>query len=109
MALDAGSVKADAGMSLAIYTQLDVLLSPPLQAAVDAADGDAKEAAQAAMDAAKEGWKKLSYAIAKGVVEHIKTALEINGVTVAGKISVPVDPNKNYPFAQTNNGTGRVA
>jgi hypothetical protein len=93
MALTIGSPAADAGLSQDIYTQLDLLLSPPLQEAVDNAADNAKPGAQAALDAAREGWKKLAFAVASGVVGHLVANLEIGGVTVAGTVTVPVSGN----------------
>jgi len=128
MALSAGTVDADSGMALAIFTQFDQLLSPPLQAAVDGASAEAKPAAQAALDAARGGWRKLAFAVAKGVVEHLVSNLEISGVTVSGSVSLPVNGNTGSTAAptahthtvgitpaatvtltQNNGGTGRVS
>ena len=128
MALVPGSVAADSGMAKAIYDQIDVLLSPPLQKAVAAATGDAQKAAQQALDAAQDGWRKLSFCIATGVINHLKSNLEINGVQTSPKVNAPVDgqtgpaaPNQHQhqvslaaaqvgiTFSQTNNGTGLVA
>ena len=67
MALTIGSQAADTGMSRAIFVQLDQLLSPPLQEAVSAASPEVKPGAQAALDAAREGWRKLAFAISRGV------------------------------------------
>ncbi|MEV6871430.1 hypothetical protein [Amycolatopsis sp. NPDC051128] len=126
MALTIGSQSADAGMSNTIFTQMDTLLSPPLQAAVDSASAEAKPAAQAALDAARVGWRRLAFAVAKGVIDHVVANLEITGVTVAGTVNVPVvgstgsaAPNAHVhsvsitpavavSLAQDNNGTGRV-
>ena len=103
MALEIGSEEADSGMSQAIYEQIDYYLSPALEEAVDSAEDAAKAAAQEALDAAREGWKKLSYAIAKGVIEHIKAHLEIHDIETAGE----VDGNPAV-FTQVA-GTGSVA
>jgi hypothetical protein len=127
MALVIGSVAADAGMSKAIYDQVDALLSPPLQQAVDHATGDAKTKAQEAPDAARDGWKKLSFAIATGVVDHIVANLEITGIQTRGDVSAtvsgqtgPAPPGPHLhavslsatqsglTFTQSNDGTGRV-
>jgi len=116
MALEAGSKTADAGMSRAIYDQLDALLAGPLQDAVHDAEvaGDAKlqAAAQEALDSAREGWKKLSFAIAAGVVNHIRTNLEITGIQARGDINASVSgqaaTQSGVTFIQSNNGTGLV-
>jgi hypothetical protein len=127
MALVVGSVNAEAGMSKAIYDEIDRLLSPPLQRAVDAASGDAKIKAQEALNGARDGWKKLAFAISTGVVTHIVANMEITGVTTRGSISAAVSgattatppgphthpvsltaTQNDVTFSQSNNGTGRV-
>ncbi|MFI6324349.1 hypothetical protein ACIBG8_42970 [Nonomuraea sp. NPDC050556] len=126
MALEIGSPAADAGLAKEIFTQVDLLLSPPLLAAVDGAKADARPGAQQALEAARDGWRKLSFAVAKGVVDHVVANLEIGGVTVSGTVSVPVSgstgpaaPNSHVhgvslapavvvALSQDNDGTGRV-
>lgn len=126
MALVIGSVAADSGMAKAIYDQVDDLLSPPLQKAVDQATGDAKAAAQQALDGARDGWRKLSFCIATGVINHLIANLEIHGVQTSGTLNAPVNgqtgaaqPNQHQhqvslaaqagvTFVQNNNGTGLV-
>jgi hypothetical protein len=124
--LTIGSPDADAGMSEAIFAQLDELLSVPLQAAVDNAGPDAKPGAQQALDDARESWRKLAFAVAKGVIDHVVANLEILGVTVAGTVNMPVAGNTGaaapsahthtvsitaaaaVTLTQSNDGTGRV-
>jgi hypothetical protein len=127
MALVPGTVAADAGMAKAIYDHADALLAPPLQQVVDAASGDAKAKAQAALDGARDGWRKLSFAVASGVVEHLLTNLEIRGVQAGGSVSASVagqttstnpGPHQHglgltatqngVVFTQTNDGAGRI-
>lgn len=127
MALNIGSVAADDGMSKAIYSQIDTLLAPPLLSAVQQAEGPAKAEAQKALDGAREGWKKLAFAIASGVVEHLIANLEIVGITAQGSVSVGVQGStgpaapanhlhavnlsgttNNVVFTQNNDGTGHV-
>jgi hypothetical protein len=126
MALTIGSTDADAGMSNAIFVQLDALLSPPLQDAVDNASDAVRPGAQAALDAARVGWRRLAYAIAKGVVDHLVGNLEVGGITVSGTVSVPVSGNTGtaapsahfhsvsitpvptVSLTQNNDGVGRV-
>jgi|tagenome__1003787_1003787.scaffolds.fasta_scaffold20984492_6 hypothetical protein len=130
MALDAGSEKADAGMSQAIYKKIDELLSPPLAAAVDKVSSDpkAKEAAQKALEEARTGWKKLSFAISTGVIQHVRDNMEIKGVQTRGDVSAsastatgasPPGPHTHtvsvtatqsaVTFTQSNDGKGHVA
>lgn len=112
MALTTGSENADAGMSQAIYQEMDRLLSPPLQAMVDSADGPAREVAQKTLADARAGWKKVAFAIASGVIAHILEHMEIVGVTTQGSIRVTIENNagiaNNVVFQQNNDGPGRV-
>lgn len=127
MALNAGSENADTGMSLEIYKKLDFYLSPPLQEAVDNAEEEAKPSVQDALDKARLSWKKLAYSIAYGVIEHIKSNMEIRGITAKGnvdttvtgetKTAIPDDHShevdipvkqENVVFTQNNDGTGHV-
>lgn len=128
MALVPGSVACDSGMAQAIYQQIDPLLSPPLQKAVDQATGDAKTQAQQALDGARDGWRKLSFCIATGVIQHLVANLEIRGVQTSpavnapvGGLTAPASPSQHQhqvsldaaqvgiTYAQVNNGTGLVA
>lgn len=127
MALVPGSVAADSGMAKAIYEQIDPLLSPPLQKAVAQATGEARVAAQQALDAARDGWRKLSFCIATGVINHLLSNLEVHGVQTSGTLNAPVDgqtgpaqpsahqhqvslaAQAGVTFSQSNNGTGLVA
>lgn len=127
MALLIGSVNADAGMSKAIYDQVDALLSPPLQAAVDGATDAARPNAQEALDAARDGWRKLAFAIATGVIGHVLSNMEVFGVQTRGNVAAPVSgvtgpaapgphphtvsltaSQPNLTLVQSNDGTGRV-
>lgn len=127
MALNIGSVTADEGMSKAIYSQIDTLLAPPLINAVEQAEGLAKAEAQKALDGAREGWQKLAFAIASGVVEHLIANLEVVGIRAQGSVTVGVQGStgpaapanhlhavslsgtaNNVVFTQNNDGTGHV-
>lgn len=128
MALMIGSKNADSGMSKLIYVEIDKLLSPPLLKAIqDASSDDIEQEAQKALIAARQGWQKLSYAIAKGVIDHIKTNIEIFGIETQGDVNTSVKgttgtgyPNSHYHnvdlsgeeedviFVQSNDGTGHV-
>jgi hypothetical protein len=127
MALVAGSVAADSGMAKAIYDQVDPLLSPPLQMAVAQTTGDARTEAQQALEAARDGWRKLSFCIATGVINHLISNLEVHGVQTSGTLNAPVDgqtgpalPSQHQhqvslaaqagvTFSQSNNGAGLVS
>jgi hypothetical protein len=112
VALTIGTQDAQSGLTGDIYGQLDVLLSPPLQQAVDDASGDAQESAQAALDAARDGWKKLAFAVATGVVSYLVANMEIVGVQTSGNVSAPVSGQlavqNGVVFTQSNDGPGRV-
>ncbi|MCP4647337.1 MAG: hypothetical protein GY852_06320 [bacterium] len=96
MALEAGTDKADSGMSRAIYLQIDALLSPQFGSSNSGDDGSA-------LSQAREGWKQLSFAIAQGVIEHIKANMEIFGISTKGRVD-----GKEIVFIQDNDGTGHV-
>lgn len=85
-----GSADAQSGMSKEIFEQMDILLSPALLGAVDAADGDAKVKAQEALEAAREGWKQLAFAVATGVVMHLARNAEISGIQTTGDVAASV-------------------
>jgi len=106
MALIIGSESADSGMSRAIYHEMDRLLSPPLQNAVNDAEGEVKVKAQEALTEARKGWQKLSFAIANGVIEHLKSNMEIHGVEVSiSDVSTTVSTATTCP-AGAGSGTG---
>lgn len=119
------------GLDKIIFLIMDKLLSPPLKDAADKAEGDAKVPAQKALTEARLGWEKLSYAIAKGVMEHIMANMEIYGIQTSGNIKTDVDGatkmalsnytalkhshdvdlegvKDNAIFTQSNDGTGHV-
>jgi hypothetical protein len=127
MALAIGSETADAGMSQAIYQELDKQLSPPLQKAVDEAAGDAKGAAQKALDGARESWQKLSFCVAQGVINHLIAHMEIVGIQTGGNVNAAgqgqtalADPGhhqhnvnlsatqNSLVFTQSNDGVGHI-
>lgn len=91
MALEIGSETANVGMSAAIYSEMDRLLAPPLQAAVDGAEtDDVRAAAQTALDEARKGWQKLAYAVANGVVSHLQSNLEVRDAADPMSAATPV-------------------
>ncbi|HEV2708097.1 MAG TPA: hypothetical protein VGV59_19430 [Pyrinomonadaceae bacterium] len=75
MPLDPGNIAATSGMSKAIFEQMDAVLSPAFSK-LPAED----------LDKAREGWRKLSFAIAGGVVAHIVANMEIYGIEVTGNL-----------------------
>lgn len=94
-----GSADAQSGMSKEIFEQMDILLAPALQEAVDApalqeavdaAAGGGKVKAQEALEAAREGWKQLAFAVANGVVMHLTRNVEISGIQTSGDVAATV-------------------
>ncbi len=75
MALQIGNQEATEGMAKVIYESIRDVVKPP--------------------DDATSQIKKLSYAIAKGVIEHIQSNAEITGVEITIDSQV---------YTQTNNG-----
>ena len=116
MALTIGDKEATTGMTKAIYDELRALL-----------EEDLKSLGEDKLAPIREGWKKIAYAVAKGVIDHITANLEVFGVTVQGNVTTAVTGNtnrsdpgnhlhavdlsgmaNNVVFTQNNDGTGRV-
>ncbi len=76
MALDTGNMTANSGMSKAIYDQINSILSPTLG---DMANDD--------MEEIRDSWKKLAYAVAKGVIDHIASNMEIYAIHTQGNVN----------------------
>jgi hypothetical protein len=85
MALDIGDEEAKSGMAKAIYKALEDQLNGSL-------DGIKEEKDK---DEIKKGWEKLSYAIAYGVISHIKDNMEISDITDGPKLCQPPDKTQN--------------
>lgn len=115
MALIIGDASASSGMSKVIYDSVRQVMEP--------IDGVSEQD----MAPIRDSWKKLSYAVAKGVVDHIKSNMEISGVTTQGNVNTSVQGStgsappsnhvhavnlsgvdNNVVFTQNNNGTGLV-
>lgn len=101
MALDVGNIEATTGMSKAIYDQLKAQIEP-----------DLKDLKPDEISAIQKSWQKMAFAVATGVVEHLKANLEIVGVTTQGDVTVNVQGNvgnaTKVTFTQNNDGVGRV-
>jgi hypothetical protein len=82
MGLDYGSVEDISGMSLTIFQAMDEVLSKHLLDAIEEAEGDEKEMLDAALRDARENWRKLAYCIAKGVIDHIASNMEVCAIRV---------------------------
>jgi hypothetical protein len=114
MPLNAGDNTASAGMAKAIYDTMKAELTPLFASA----DVD--------MEPVEKAWKKISYAIAYGVIFHIKNNMEIIGIKTTWSDSTeltgtategttththPVTltgPQTGVEFTQSNDGTGHV-
>ncbi len=100
MALTIGSTSATSGMTKAIYDTIQSVMEP-----IEGVEGDA-------LEDIRTSWKKLSYAISKGVIDHITANMEIKGVETTGNINAAVSGSaatqSNVVFTQSNDGTGRV-
>jgi hypothetical protein len=114
MALIIGDQTAGTGMSKAIYEQMQAVLEPAL--------GEVREEVRSQL---RESWKKLAYAIAKGVIDHITENMEVVGIQSQGNVNAPVQGNtslvsnhqhgvnlvgvqNNLIFTQSNDGTGHI-
>jgi hypothetical protein len=95
MALEAGNESADNGMSKAIYDAL-----------YDSLKANFDE--EKPPDDVCDSWRKLAYSIAFGVIEHIKSNMEINGIEVAvSNVSTTVTVATTCPSGEgTGTGTG---
>ena len=92
MPLFSGDQTAQTGMSKAIYDQLQAELEPAL--------GEVSEEVRSQL---RESWKKLAYAIAKGVIEHITANMEVGGIQTQGNVN-----GTDVVSTQSNDGTGHI-
>ncbi|NIM18414.1 MAG: hypothetical protein GTO45_41065 [Candidatus Aminicenantes bacterium] len=114
MGLEPGDITATGGMSKAIY---DALFNNMKDGFPDSEPSE---------DVC-QSWKKLAYSIAFGVIEHIKSNMEIKGITTKGDVSITIsgstgiadpadhthsvglsDTDSDVVFTQNNDGTGLV-
>ena len=76
MALDPGDANASSGMSQLIFAQMDQQLK----------DGVPPDT----LEDVRKSWRKLAFAIASGVVQHLKTSMDVKGIQSDGNISVAI-------------------
>ncbi len=81
MALEAGDITASFGMSKAIYEQLDKNLMT---------DDDKSRLKPDELKTIQDGWRKLAYALAQGIVDYLPSNLEIRNADPDGKVTVSV-------------------
>ncbi len=63
------------------------------------------------LDKVRPSWQKLAFAIATGVVSHIKSNMEVSGIQVSGPITVAVSGTQGTGTANLNQSgtlTGHV-
>jgi hypothetical protein len=93
MAMQAGDNQASSGMAKDIYDMMDQVMKPSVP--------------PDSLDDARKGWKKLAYAVASGVVAHIKNNMEITGIQTQGNVTTTVTGTV-AGTAVTGTGTGTV-
>jgi hypothetical protein len=76
MAMQIGDDQASSGMAKSIYDQMDEVMKPTVP--------------PASLEDARKGWKKLAFAIAAGVVTHLKSNMEISNIQTQGDINAAV-------------------
>jgi hypothetical protein len=117
MSLTIGNQTATTGMSKDIYDKLREALEEGLPPEIGEDD----------LDAMRESWQKIAFAVATGVIEHIKANMEIRGVQAQGDVIASINGNTGtanpdnhshsvnlsinatgVTFSQSNDGTGLV-
>lgn len=80
------------GMTKNIFDSMDSLLSMPFNDGILKAkeqnDNDAAERLDYALKQARKGWKELAYCIAKGVIDHITSNMEIKGIETVKSVQI---------------------
>jgi len=93
MAMQVGDKGATSGMTKDIYDVMDQLMKPGVP--------------PDSLEQARTGWKNLAFAIASGVVTHIKNNMEISGIQAQGSVTTAVTGTV-AGTAVTGTGTGSV-
>ena len=76
MALQIGSEDASSGMAKSIYDAIDRTMQPTIP--------------PEALEDARKGWRSLAFAVASGVIEHLKSNMEIFGIQAQGNVAATV-------------------
>lgn len=116
MSLTPGDQDANTGMTKAIYDELLAALEP-----------DLPDLSEAELEPIRDSWKKMAFAVATGVINHIRANMEIRGIQTQGNVTTTVNGNTgtappanhvhtvnlsgtatNVVLTQSNDGTGRV-
>jgi len=98
MALQIGPADASAGMAKDIYDMMDQVMNPSVP--------------PDSLEMARQGWRKLAFAIASGVVNHIVQNLEIAGIQAQGSVPVAVSGSTGTGSvnpAQSGSKSGHVS
>jgi hypothetical protein len=93
MALEIGNAGATAGMTKAIFDKIDQQLSPNIPAS--------------GLEDVRKSWRQLAFAVATGVIEHLKANMEVFGIQTSGSITTTVTGTVSGA-AVTGTGTGTV-
>jgi hypothetical protein len=95
MAMQVGDEQASSGMAKDIYDQMDQIMKPtdPIP--------------PASLEEMRKGWKKLAFAVASGVITHIKNNMEISGIQGKGDVTTTVTGTVAGNTV-TGSGTGSV-
>lgn len=80
MAMEVGNLNAQSGLTRQIFEELRAVYEPDV---IDDVDGETLETLRAA-------WRKLAFAVAKGVVEHLRDNLEIHDVRTRGNVATEI-------------------
>jgi hypothetical protein len=102
MALVIGDQGATTGLTKDIFDQFDAILM---------SDEDKSKLKPPDLEKVRDGWRKLAFAIASGVVNHLKASMEVKGIQASGTIDVNVVNNKaSGPVSVTQSGpiTGHI-
>lgn len=76
MSLQIGNANATSGMSRDIYNEIEQQLSEGME--------------PEDLENVRPSWKKLAFAVATGVINHIKANVEIAGIQTTGDVSTTV-------------------
>ena len=107
MALVIGNQGATSGLTKEIFDQFDAILM---------SDDDKSKLPPDDLEKVRDGWRKLAFAIATGVITHLKTSMEVKGIQASGTINVDVKNGgstigtANGPVSVTQTGpiTGHI-
>jgi hypothetical protein len=94
MALQIGPDDASAGMAKDIYDAMDQAMKPGVP--------------PDSLEDARKGWRKLAFAIASGVVNHIVQNMEVAGIQAQGNVTVAVSGGTGTGTVNTTQSGSRT-